>query len=862
MALVPGERLGPYEILSPLGAGAMGVVYRARDTHLQRTVALKVLSEHLKLSATPDLLLKEARAVSALNHPNICTVHEVREEAGQVFIVMEYVDGRPLHEQIPIDGLPADSMLRYAVQLADGLAHAHDRGVLHRDLKSANVMITKEGRAKIVDFGLASRFAQASHEEATRSNTPLPGDSALAGTLAYMAPEVLQGDQPSVAGDLWSVGVLLHEMATGHLPFSGRTVFDVTAAILRAPPPPLPTHVPASIRTIIARCLTKEPAQRYQTAGELRAALEAVQSDVFTVPIHPRTLKPRFLDWRIITAASIVAILLIVLTWRIVRERAPAPPAESGRLVQVLSSDHPASDPALSYDGTMIAYVAEDDAGRTDVFVSRVAGGGRVRLTNDDAVETHPRFSPDGERIVFARRGADGSGTDIFLVPALGGQVSTIVHRGGQPVWAPDGRRIAFIRHGEGGQLILATARADGTDVHDLVPGGGGSPFIRSPAWSPDGRLIAFILGSGGVAGEIWLVDADGRRAPRRLSSDSAAVFSDAPVFSADGRAIVHDSNRGGATNIWALPIAGGPAVRLTSGPGPDESPTVDAHGRVAFISSRWRNELILYDLRTAETRSLVRHTPFLWGPAFAPINQELAFSRSEVDGSWHVWTANLDGTSQRQLTNTDRGELYPRWTPGGRSVIFQSWAAPKRIWRIAREGGPPVALTPADLDAAYGDLSPDGRMLAFAATDGAQERVYVMTVTAGTERRLLRTGPGSVPRWSPDGQWIAFAQDRGYFGGIFIARPDSTGERRLTETGGWPVWWPDGRRIGYRTIRGDSTQQIQTITLDEQPKVELVPIRFAGTNEPFDVSRNGQFLATTNEVHVSSEIWVLESHP
>src|SRR5207244_9116701 len=161
------------------------------------------------------------------------TVHEVREEAGRAFIVMEYVDGRPLHEQIPVKGLPVDSVLRYAVQMADALAHAHDRGVLHRDLKSANVMITKEGRAKIVDFGLASRFAQVSHEVATRSNTPLPGDSALAGTLAYMAPEVLQGDHPSIASDLWSVGVLLYEMAAGHLTFCGRTVVGVTAAVLR-----------------------------------------------------------------------------------------------------------------------------------------------------------------------------------------------------------------------------------------------------------------------------------------------------------------------------------------------------------------------------------------------------------------------------------------------------------------------------------------------------------------------------------------------------------------------------------------------------------------------------------------------------
>jgi eukaryotic-like serine/threonine-protein kinase len=862
MALAPGEQVGPYEIVSRLGAGGMGVVYRARDTHLQRTVALKVLTEGRGISGTSDRLLQEARTISALNHPNVCTVHEIREEAGHIFIVMEYVDGRPLQEQIPINGLPADSLLRYAVQLADGLAHAHDRGVLHRDLKSANVMITREGRTKIVDFGLASRLAVGAYED-TRSNSPLPGDSALAGTLAYMAPEVIHGDQPSPVSDLWSVGVLLYEMATGHLPFSGRTMFEVTAAILREPPAPLPTRIPPSLRTIIARCLTKEPAQRYQTARELRAALEAVQSDVSTVPVQARVRPPQLIDWRIVTAAGGVAILLIIAAWRIARDPAPAAPAGSGRLVRVLSSDREASDPALSPDGTMIAYVAEDDAGRTDLFVSRVAGGGgRVRLTDDDTRETHPRFSPDGERIVFSRRGANGI-PHICFVPALGGQVSEIVQGGGHPVWAPDGLRIAFIRYAEGGKrLILATARTDGTDVRDLLPAEGASPFIRGPAWSPDGRLIAFISGAGGVAGEIWLVNADGGGTPKRLSADSASVSSDAPVFSADGRAIVHESNRGGATNIWALPVAGGPAVRLTSGAGPDRSPTVDSRGRVAFISSRWRNDLIVYDMRTAQTRSLVRHTPFLWAPALAPVKAEVAFSRGEVDGSWHIWTANLDGTSPHQLTNTERGEVYPRWTPDGRSVLFQDWAAPRRIWRVPREGGPLSPLTPSTIDAGYGDLSPDGRQLAFAATDGAEERAYVMPVVAGGTPRLLRSGPASVPRWSPDGAWIAFAPDRGYFGGISIVRPDGTGERRLTDTGGWPVWWPDGRRIGYTTIRGDLTQQVQTITLDGPPKVQLVPIRFAGTNEPFDISRDGQVLATTSSVHVSSEIWVLDANP
>jgi len=855
LTLAPGARLGPYEIVSLLGEGGMGVVYRARDAHLQRTVALKILSANRETS-TPSDLLREARAASALNHPNICTIHEVREEAGHAFIVMEYVDGRPLSEHIPVNGLPNEAVLRYGIQIADALAHAHDHGMLHRDLKSANVIVTKDGRTKIVDFGLARRFAQLSQEAATQSHTPLDANY-TAGTLAYMAPEILQGDPPSILSDLWPLGVLLYEMATGTLPFTGRSVFDETAAILRAPLPSLPTHVPAGVRMIIARCLTRDPGQRYQTARELRAALEAVQSDVSIAPagggVVPRR---RTIDWRIIAGGLAVALVALV-GWTLARQR---PSNSAGaRLVQVFSSDREASDPAISPDGTMIAYAAAADTGLVDLFVSRVGGGAPVRLTNDDVRETHPRFSPDGERIAFARWGSARSNPDICIVPTFGGQVTVIVPGGSQPTWAPDGQRIAFIRYADGGKrLILATARTDGSDIRDRVGADGAYPSVRSPAWSPDAQRLAFVRGSGGIAGEIWLVNADGSGAPERLSTDSGAVFSDEPVFSPDGRTIVHASNRGGATNIWSAPIAGGPPVRLTSGPGPDETPTVDRQGRVAFISSRWRNELIVENMRTSEARTLVRHTPFLWAPAFAPSGRALAYSRSEVDGSWHLWITDIDGGSPRQLTRTDRGEVYPRWTPDGRSVIYHNWVAPRQIWRVAQDGGPPVALTPAGRDAAFGDLSPDGRQLAFVTSDGTQEQVFVMGVADGTAPRLLRAGAASLPRWSPDGAWIAFAPNRTYFGGISIIHPDGTGERRLTDSGGWPVWWSDGNRIGYTTVRPDVNQQIQTVALDGTVAIASIPFRYSGVNHPFDIARSGELLTTTNAVHVSTEIWVL----
>jgi serine/threonine protein kinase/pimeloyl-ACP methyl ester carboxylesterase/Flp pilus assembly protein TadD len=276
---LPGAEVGPYRITSALGAGGMGVVYRARDTRLERDVALKVLPEDMVADATARArLLREARTASALNHPNICHIYDVGEFGGHSYIAMEHVEGRPLSQSIPADGLPLDTTLRYAEQLAEALAHAHDRGVLHRDLKSSNVMIMPEGRVKVLDFGLAKR-APANTDEATRAIDSVTQAGSVAGTLHYLAPELLRGQPADARSDLWALGVTLYEMVTGKLPFTGRTGFEASAAILREPPAPLPAHVPAGLRSVLMRCLAKEPAQRYQRAGELRAALEAIRSD-------------------------------------------------------------------------------------------------------------------------------------------------------------------------------------------------------------------------------------------------------------------------------------------------------------------------------------------------------------------------------------------------------------------------------------------------------------------------------------------------------------------------------------------------------------------------------------------------------
>ena len=236
MPIAPGTKIGSYEIQAPLGEGGMGAVYQAHDPTLQRTVAIKVLAKQDEDASSR--LLQEARSASALNHPHICTVYEVGEHEGQAFIVMEHVEGKPLSALIPADGLPPESVIRYGTQIADALAHAHERGIVHRDLKSANVVITPEGRAKVLDFGLAARMPQADAEAVTKTQDAIPHAGMLVGTLAYMAPEVLRGEAATARSDIWALGVLLYEMVSGRLPFEGTAVTEVIAATLKDTPAP------------------------------------------------------------------------------------------------------------------------------------------------------------------------------------------------------------------------------------------------------------------------------------------------------------------------------------------------------------------------------------------------------------------------------------------------------------------------------------------------------------------------------------------------------------------------------------------------------------------------------------------------
>ena len=375
-----GKKLSHYHIVEHIGAGGMGVVYRARDERLGRDVALKLLpAETLGDAAARRQLQNEARTASALNHPHICTIYDVGEAEGQFYVAMEYVVGQPLARMIPAGGLPEESVVRYGVQIADALAHAEDRGVVHRDLKSANVVVTPEGRAKVLDFGLARRARKEELEEATRSRVSLEESGGIAGTLAYVAPEVLRGEPANARSDIWALGVVLHEMAAGELPFQGGTGFELSSAILREAPRALPARVPAGLRSVIQRSLAKEPGQRYQRAGEVRAALEAIGSG----PMAAATAAvPRggFSRRRVLAGgAAVVVLAAVVLGLNVggVRERllGPAGPPRI-ESIAVLPLNNLSGDPAQEYFAD----------GMTEALISSLAQIGALRVISRTSV--------------------------------------------------------------------------------------------------------------------------------------------------------------------------------------------------------------------------------------------------------------------------------------------------------------------------------------------------------------------------------------------------------------------------------------------------------------------------------------------
>jgi Tol biopolymer transport system component/tRNA A-37 threonylcarbamoyl transferase component Bud32 len=802
MAVPNGTRFGPYEVIAPLGAGGMGEVYRARDTRLGREVAIKLLRpERLADPTRRTRFVQEARAASALNHPNIVTIYEIESAAGVDILVMELVPGKTLDALIPRAGMRLGEALRIAIPLADALAAAHAAGIVHRDLKPANVMVTPEGVVKVLDFGLA-KLTQADENSGEDSTTldareKLSRPGSVAGTPAYMSPEQASGGPLDARSDIFSFGAVLYEMVTGRRPFGGGSSAEMLAALLREQPKPpseLVADVPRELERIILHCLRKEPGRRFQHMVDVRLELEELREESDSQSKAPAGVAAgkRRTRRRLMALALASALVLGVAAAVTLRVRRPQLPLPS---VVQLTSERWAGSGSFSPDGTQIAYgSAGEDGANWDIWLKIVGEAEARRLTTDPASEDLPAWSPDGKQIAFlryeklaaSRTATFSDGGVVHLVSPLGGPARRLSAFPGhtQLSWTPDGRWLAVAK---------ARVGPDPPGGIHVLPIGEGLPrpltfptspaFDAIPAFSPDGRRLAY--GSCGGAEstpacDVYVLSLDSELRPRetarRLTRQDSWMWGLA--WTRDGRWIIYG---GGDGHLWRVRSEGGAAperVELARGGNPS---TAASRDRLAFRRAYWH--VGIFSLRLGSTP-----TPFIESAAevadfdahYSPDGRRIAFqsNRGMVDG-YEIWLAGADGSSPARLTRgPGRSQASPRWSPDGRWIAFASQAGNGHwdVWMIAADGSGLRRVTRDPADEIAPSWSRDGRHIYFTSNRTGRREVWRVAAGGGTEERLTHAG-GCTPHESRDGRILYYMKVDS--DGPLVAQSISGGEER-----------------------------------------------------------------------------------
>ncbi|HZI66906.1 MAG TPA: protein kinase [Thermoanaerobaculia bacterium] len=850
MSLANGARLGPYEVTGRIGAGGMGEVYRARDSRLGRDVAIKVLPE--ELSSDPDRRSRfeqEARSASALNHPNIVTVHDIGISDSTVYIAMELVEGRTVRELLVEGPMATKKMLSIAAQTADGLARAHSAGIVHRDLKPENLMVTKDGFVKILDFGLAKLIApieDAGSELATMGAAPGTQPGVVLGTVGYMSPEQASGAAADFRSDQFAFGAILYEMATGKRAFSRGTAVETLSAIIRDDPEPMGRvnpAAPAPLRWIVESCLQKDPDERYASTRDLARDLKHAQERLSDLSQGTAAVAGR----RRLRASALVPALLglvalLIAADAFLRLRPPPRAALSSNLQRLTFGPGLEDEPTWSPDGKFLAYTT-DERGNLDVVVQPLAGGETLRIAGNDADEAQPAWSPDGSKIAFVSsqdRGGrihhvlaagtltaflGGRGGDVFVVPALGGAAAKLVENGYFPAWSPDGKKIVFSSE-RAGKWDLWVVSSDGGTPKRLTDD---SDIDYQAAWSPDGKWIAY--GSGTAAHFDLKVVAAEEGAPHRVDSGTSWVLR--PAWSADGRSLVYSGEREGLVSVWRLPVSGGKASgsaeRVTVGPGADVAPTIDRGGRIAFATVGGAPDIWEWSLSSDTLRQVTSETGMESNARLAPDGKMLLFA-SDRGGSRAFWSLDFTNrTPTRITTGKEEGFGFARWSPDGRRILFQREG---RMW-IQPLGG--LSAKDLGIPGQTASWSPDGSRIVFSqGPDFLRQEIYVMPAAGGEPKALTSWGRYSTwPSWSPDGSQIVYQLERDGARHLWVVS-SSGGESRQLTTGdseeSHPEWSPvDPDRILF--LRDHARLYTLSVSTGRETPIDLS--RATGANFP-----------------------------
>ncbi len=803
-----GRTISHYLILEKLGEGGMGVVYKARDTQLDRLVAIKVLQADKVANSDRKLrFVQEAKAASALNHPNIVTIHDIGTEDGADYIVMEFVSGETLDHLIPRGGMKLAELLKYAIPIVDGIARAHAAGIVHRDLKPGNIMITGDGQVKLLDFGLAklSDLHDASDSDLTRP-TPETEEGSILGTVSYMSPEQAEARRVDARADIFSLGAVLYEMATGQRAFLGRSKISTLAAILQGDPKPVAeihAGLPRELEKIIERCLRKDPAWRYQSAADLRISLCDLQSEAESgVLADVAALPPPRRAWHWIAALAIGLAVGAAGAWWLAAERGTQV-TTWGQVKPLTSYSGLEYEPALSPDGKQIAFSWDGEhKDNFDIYVRLVGGGAAIRLTTDPAPDHSPAWSPDGDRLAFLRDNA------VYLVSALGGVERKLIQFPGGSIyvnityrsslsWSPDGRFLTFSGTQDNSPPSIWIVSTESGEARRASALPRGDYSDSSPAFSPDGRTLAFVRAHDAFSRAVVLqsMNPNGTTRGREREATPYDKTIQELAWQPDGRGLILSIRQGGEhAGLFRLSL-GGALQPLGIDNGIVRWPSLSRSGRLMAYEKRHMDTNIYrmegpgpdggprpYD--QCRVSAVVESTALDREPMLSPDGSRLAFN-SDRWGYYEIHVAKADGSGQVALTDMGPTAMgSPRWSPDGQTVVFDRYEnGHSSIYTINAGGGKPRRVT----NEGYRDIRPsfshDGQWIYFASNRSGRLEIWKVTPAGGTPQQVTRN-VGTEPFEAPGGAVLYYMNEQGLWsmpaagGDPKLVLPEASGSR------------------------------------------------------------------------------------